>query len=199
MRLYRVIERNDPAFDLTYDHPDREPVPSLAGVRSYLTDPLWIPVRDFQLEVEDLPPLPDATRAAATTSDTAYTLELPIPVAGGAAFSFRRGGAVADLAREKLSGRPAAFPRGERWKLGPLSDIIEDPVAYDVTVTFGVPPDSMVRPLTLTFNPVVRLVNAAPGGPFEARKDHPLALNIVGGTAPYRADAPVSPPTRRRR
>jgi hypothetical protein len=83
VRLYRVIERNDPAFDLTYDHPDREPVPSLAGVRSYLTDPLWIPVRDFQLEVEDLPPLPDATRAAATTSDTAYTLELPIPVAGG--------------------------------------------------------------------------------------------------------------------
>lgn len=46
VRLYRVFQPDDPAFDLTYQN-----VPTLAGVRSLLVAPVWIPVRDFVVEL----------------------------------------------------------------------------------------------------------------------------------------------------
>lgn len=46
VRLYRVFQPDDPAFDLTFQN-----VPTLAGVRSLLVAPAWIPVRDFVVEL----------------------------------------------------------------------------------------------------------------------------------------------------
>lgn len=46
VRLYRVLEPNDAAFDLTYTG-----VPTLTGVRSLLGTPVFIPVRDFIIDL----------------------------------------------------------------------------------------------------------------------------------------------------
>lgn len=48
VRLYRVLEASDAAFDLTYDAAQ---VPSLQGVRSLLDTPVFIPARDFVIEL----------------------------------------------------------------------------------------------------------------------------------------------------
>jgi tyrosinase len=48
VRLYRVLDPNDAAFDLTYDGTQ---VPSLQGVRSLLGTPVFIPARDFVIEL----------------------------------------------------------------------------------------------------------------------------------------------------
>lgn len=46
VRLYRVFQPDDPSFDLTFQN-----VPTLAGVRSLLDAPVWIPGRDFVIEL----------------------------------------------------------------------------------------------------------------------------------------------------
>ena len=69
VRIWAPVRPADQAmFDLI--HPD---VPTLAGLRSYLDDEFWIPVRDFLVTVTDLPALPAGggprrwSRAAPTT------------------------------------------------------------------------------------------------------------------------------------
>ena len=47
-----TIPTNDPAFDLTFDPKEH---PTLKNVRSYLSDDLWIPVREFVFTVQALP------------------------------------------------------------------------------------------------------------------------------------------------
>jgi tyrosinase len=46
VRIYRILQPNDAAFDLTF-----KDVPTLQGVRSLLDVPLWIPFRDFLIEL----------------------------------------------------------------------------------------------------------------------------------------------------
>src|SRR5262249_54354004 len=94
VRIFRKIDKNDPGFDLTYSNDKYGKVPTLDGVRSYLGIPLWIPVRDFLIQPSVLPEIPDATHAASSPSDTAFTLDLPAAVNGPGAFSFKKGGAV---------------------------------------------------------------------------------------------------------
>lgn len=180
LRLYRVFGKDDPSFDLTYDEKD---LPGLSGVRSFLVDPVWIPVRDFLIEVQDLPNLP----AASTTSDSALSLDLPIspevvhctPKAGGPNLP------------AKKSTTPSSAPRGVRFDLGPLAEPIEEDLAYQVDVSYGHPPAQVKRSFVLTVQPAIRLTVAA--GPYEARVGKDLELSIQGGAAPYTLDAPGRP------
>ncbi|MFN7963262.1 MAG: hypothetical protein U0002_18520 [Thermoanaerobaculia bacterium] len=184
VRLFRLLTPTDPAFDLQF-----KGEASLAGVRSYLPGEIWIPVRDFLLELKDLPAIP----AKAMDFDKKETLELPIRVAGPGSIQFKKGAAAALVPTKKLAGAPAGQPRGEKWQLGPFADPPEDPEVYTGTVTFGTAPDTADRPFQLTVNPAIRLTNTVAGGPFEATSATPLKLDITGGTAPYTVAAPGVP------
>ena len=177
VRLFRIYKKTDPAFDLEYDD-----VPSLKGVRSYLEGDIWLPVRDFRLRIVDLPVLP----AAAITSDAGFDLNLPIPIAGpGSLLITPIGAAPRQLAKTRTGSQGA---RGERWRIGPLSDPIEAPVGYNVEVTYGAPGNIATRAFVLTINPVIALTDAAGGAAFEARQGTPLVLTIAGGSAPYTSE-----------
>jgi hypothetical protein len=151
-------------------------------------------VRDFLVEVKDLPDLPDATRTVTKKSDEALELELPLKLSGPDAIAIvPRSGALALPPKQRAAGTPATFPRGEKWRIGPLQPLIPDQVAYDVTVTFGTAPNTVARRFELKVDPVIRLANKDGSATFDARKDHPLELTITGGTAPYTVDSPGVP------
>jgi hypothetical protein len=135
VRLYRVFRKNDPsddknndrAFDLMYGN-----VKSLENVRSYLEKDIWVPVRDFLVEVKPLPVLGPKTAA----SDASVEVDLPLDVKASAIAITPPAGAPRFPTPEKKD-RSATFPRGHRWKFGPLDKVVEDPVVYRVEVTFG--------------------------------------------------------------
>ncbi|HEX4953081.1 MAG TPA: hypothetical protein VF017_06775 [Thermoanaerobaculia bacterium] len=184
IRLFRLLKPNDTAFDLQFKNQA-----SLAGLRSYLPADVWVPVRDFFLELKDLPVLP----AKAMDFDKKETLELPIAVAGPGSITFKKGAAAAAVPTKKIAGTPAGQPRGEKWQLGPFVDPPEDQEIYTGTVTFGTAPDTVDRNFQLTVDPAIRLTNTVAGGPFEASNATPLVLDITGGTAPYTVEAPGAP------
>lgn len=182
VRLYRIFAKNDTAFDLTYEN-----VPTLSGIRSYLDADLWIPVRDFHLNVQDLPAIADTD----TFYDEPFALNTPIrPAAGERAITIVPPAGLPQLRKRRTGDHP---PRGDAWKLGPLESPVEDDAVYLVTVTYGQAPHTVDRSFRLTCKPRIHLPNHAPGAPFEARKDHPLELDIAGGTAPYRVEADLLP------
>ena len=178
VRLYRVFTRDDQAFDLTYDD-----VPTLSGVRSYLDDVVWIPVRDFHLKVQPLPVLADVEEFY----DKVFQLKTPIrPVAGERGITIISPAGFPQPHKRRTGDSP---PRGDSWELGPLDNPVEDNVVFRVRVTYGQAPHTADQTFRLTFKPRIQLLNHVVGGAFEADKDHPLKLDIVGGTAPYRVDA----------
>ena len=116
VRLYRVLEANDPAFDLTYDNTE---VPTLRGVRSLLDTAVWIPVRDFVIELVQAMkaevvlngnPLPAAnyigwsprpatirlTQAGGATAPVTITLRNPAASVGKVQFSLTAAGTATD-------------------------------------------------------------------------------------------------------
>lgn len=154
-------------FDL--DHPD---IPTLGGRRSYLDDDIWIPVRDFLVQVTDLPPLPVGGAPATMTANGSYDLDLPIKIPGQA--SIVPSGTLLRASRD--GDRP---PRGERWKFTAAGDrFVETPQVVHVVVRFATGVD---RPFDITVNPNFTLDAAA----FDATQAAPLELTITGGTPPY--------------
>jgi YD repeat-containing protein len=193
VRVYRVLRKNDranaaandPQFDLQY----REP--SLQGIRTYLDTDVWFPVRDFILEVEDLPALPAVTQKSDETHTLPVVLRLGGPErlrvtldAGAPGPRPRPAPDAVPLPRKKRRGASATHPRGEEWDLGPLAGEIEDPAVYDVAVDYGPPAATVTRAFKLRIEPVIHLTA---GGAFRATPAAPLELTVNGGTAPYRA------------
>ncbi|WP_319453023.1 MULTISPECIES: hypothetical protein [unclassified Mycobacterium] len=168
VRIWALVRPTDAnLFDL--DHPD---VPTLAGKRSYLEDDIWIPVRDFLIEVTDLPPLPPGGTPATMTANGSYDLDLPIKVAGPP--SIVVSGALIRASRD--SDRP---PRGERWKFTAAGErFVETAQVVHVIVRYA---PGIERPFDITVNPNFTLDAAT----FDATQAAPLALTINGGTAPF--------------
>ena len=135
IRLYRIFKKNDfaddtkndPAFDLTFDG-----VPSLKNVRSYLDKDIWVPVRDFLIDVKDLPKLDPKT----TKHNTPVEVKLPLKVAKSAIAITPPAGAPRMKTPEDL-GEDPANKRGQIWRFGPLDKPVEAPAVYKVEVTFG--------------------------------------------------------------
>jgi YD repeat-containing protein len=200
VRIYRFLKKNDsanaanndPQFDLYYG----DEVPSLKGIRSYLDNDLWFPVRDFILEIKDLPPLASPVNMK---SDEKKDLDLPLKVDDPSKVRIQF-----DIASPPPRALPnpepipvlekhlvgpstnPAHPRGELWQIGPLPKPLEDPAGYNVEVEYGTGARSVKQTSKFIVEPVIRLT--APG-PFRATVAQPLVMDITGGTAPYRAEA----------
>ena len=182
VRLFRIFKKNDAANDLNNDRafdltfPD---VQTLKNVRSYLEKDLWIPLRDFIVNVQDLPALANVAKI----SDEFEDVELPLDVDAAAIAITPPAGAPA-FPKPSRRGVGPTFARGRIWRFGPLGKTIEDPFVYRVEVTFGKPPITVNRGFDLTINPIITLQRAGAGA-FEATTGTPLELTINGGTAPY--------------
>ena len=180
IRLYRVFKKNDfnddsqndKAFDLTYD------VPTLKNVRSYLDKDVWVPVRDFIVQVQDLPPL-----AAQTVKyDASVEVELAYPVTASK-IKLTTPPGKPRFPSPELQGPAASPSRGEIWRFGPLDKVIEDDVVYSVEVNYGSGAVTETRDFDLTVEPIIELTA---GGAFEASKGSPLELALAGGNPPFR-------------
>jgi hypothetical protein len=132
--------------------------------------------------------LPPENRA----SNVVLELDLPIAIAGRESISINTPAGAPAFPRPSRKDDSAANPRGEIWELGPLDKVIEDPVVYHVEVTYGTAPNDLTRDFDLRIEPVVHLT-AVGGGAFEASEAAPLELQITGGSAPYRLEAPNLP------
>lgn len=177
LRVFRVFDPADAAFDLTFDD-----VPTLKNVRSYLTAPVWLPVRDFQIEVQDLPPVADQT----TFYDQPTLIDTVIPlVSKERAFAIVAGGGFAAPKVDRQGDNP---PRGEKWRLAAFDKIPEDDIVLEVVMSYGLAPQNVDRRFKVTRQPRIRLTRPG-GGAFEARKDAPLELDLAGGSGPYQPDA----------
>lgn len=176
VRLFRIVHADDSIFDLAYD---AEKVPTLAGVRSYLDTPIWLPVRDFYIEASALPNKvhPDGDLAAGATE----LITLPIPATS---VSIRRqdGKAEHPLQKELTSEKPVApNERGQIWKLTAPEDVQEH-ITYEVKVSFGAPPEDVDSTFLLTVKPAIRLIGKSG---HDVRPGTPLELEVEGGTPPY--------------
>lgn len=170
IRLYRLVKRDDPAFDLAF--PDTS---SLAGVRSYLDADTFIVVRDVMLAVEPLPELPAATKRF----DESLELTLPIRLVGGSraiVITPRTAGVAAPPVT-----RIGDEGRGEKWRIGPLVEPPGEDALYRVTVSYGRPGHSVDKTFDLTLRPPIRVT----GGSYDVRPGTPLDLDVAGGTPPY--------------
>lgn len=177
LRIFRVFDPADAAFDLVYDD-----VPTLKNVRSYLTAPVWLPVRDFQIDVQDLPALADQT----TFYDEPTIIDTVIPLtAKERAFAIVASG---DFAAPKVDRQGDNPPRGEKWRLAAFEKIPEDDVVLEVVMSYGLAPKNVDRRCKVTRQPRIRLTRSG-GGAFEARKDAPLELDLAGGSGPYHPTA----------
>jgi YD repeat-containing protein len=145
IRLFRVYAADDSAFGLPYDSDD---TPTLANVRSYLKDPVWIPLRDFTVTLQDLPALSPATIPASQTFD----LDLPIAVRSANSIVITPAPGAPALPLIRVGVSPTQ-PRGELWRLGPPSAPITATTTYTITVTFGTPPKNADRTFALTYTP----------------------------------------------
>lgn len=186
VRIFRIFRKNDtandannePAFDLHYDG-----VPGLKNVRSYLEKDLWVPVRDFIVDVKALPVLPARTIA----SDAHVDVPIAIPVEASAFTITPPAGAPRFPTPEKQDAK--APPRGNEWRFGPLDTLVEDPTIYKVEVKFGTGGITSTSTFDLTVEPVITLKAAA----FEATKGTPLELAIDGGTLSFSVDTDDKP------
>jgi hypothetical protein len=186
IRLYRVFKKNDfaddtkndPAFDLVYDS-----VGSLKNVRSYLDKDVWVPVRDFLIEVKPLPALGNQT----AKYDSHVDVPLPLTVAASAIVITPPAGAPRmDTPDDRGKDPNPANKRGQIWRFGPLGKVVEDAAVYKVEVTFGDPATvSQKAGFDLTIEPIIRLTA---GGAFEASKGSPLELTINDGTPAFSLD-----------
>ncbi len=177
LRIFRVFEAGDAAFDLVFDD-----VPTLKNVRSYLSAPVWLPVRDFQIDVQDLPAIADQT----TFYDEATLIDTVIPLAAKErAFAIVSGGGYAAPKVERQGDNP---PRGEKWRLAAFEKIPEDDVVLNVVLSYGLAPQKVDRPFKVTRQPRIRLTRPG-GGAYEARKGTPLELDVAGGRGPYQPSA----------
>jgi hypothetical protein len=181
VRLFRILAKTaaaggidvDPAFTLEYTD-----VPSLAGKRSYIDAPLWIPVRDFEIKVIAIP----AIGAKTKNYDEHQQLDLVLPPASVTVTP--QAGAPGNLPKtkiDKVSG--VTPPRGESWQLGPIAEPIEDEAKYDVKVTYGSDPIKFEDPFVLTFKPAIDVKSA--GGDYDVNPGKPLELTISGGSGTY--------------
>ena len=188
VRLYRVFRKNDPAddtkndpaFDLKFDGVD-----SLKNVRSYLEKDVWVPVRDFLIEVKDLPKLDPKT----AKYDEPVEVKLPLTVNKAAIAMPPPKGAPVIRTLEDL-GKDPANPRGQIWRFGPLDEPVEQTAVYKVVVTFGDAPATVTAPFDLTIEPVITLTA---GGAFEASKGSPLELAINDGTPAFELSTSTLP------
>jgi YD repeat-containing protein len=143
VRLYRIYKADDAAFNLTFD---AESTPTLAGKRSYLDDPIWIPLRDFRVTVKDIPPIPNATHKPTEAHDVTIPIAVPTgniivtPPPAAPALPFAIAG-------------PPTIPRTQNWRFGPPAGPITAPTTYTITITFGRPGHSVDRTFTVTYQP----------------------------------------------
>ena len=195
LRIFRTFKKNDaanprnndPAFDLKFS---AEGAPALNGVTSFLDKDLWVLVRDFLVEVKELP----ALAAATVKSNVPHPFDVAIPLLQDAPIRVTPKPANPGAPRfpdpTKVGAAvSAAFPRGERWRVGPLDKVVEDPVVYEVRVTFGRAGHSVAHVFDLTVEPAIHLTHAAGPAPFQATAASALVMDIAGGTAPYAASA----------
>jgi YD repeat-containing protein len=176
IRIWRPVRPDDPdLFD--FEHEDE---PTRAGIRSYLDDELWLPVRDFPVEILALPALPDASIAAADH----HELALVIKLAGPASIVVTPTGGRT-LRHERIGDDG---PRGERWRLElDGRKAVETDLVFPVQVTFGTGTGSVRRGFELTVTPNFTLDTDPAGGPYTvSAAGGPRTLRIGGGTAPFR-------------
>jgi YD repeat-containing protein len=141
VRLYRVFDKDDAAFDLKFDD-----VPTLAGTRSYLDKPLWIPIRSFIADIKDVPSYPDATHK--TTEG--HKIETPIALAGEKSIIITVPPGAPALPK-KVTGKAA--PRGQQWTIGPPATPVAARTEYAVTVVFGSGTQRKESKFKLAFDP----------------------------------------------
>lgn len=182
VRIWAKIGRDDPEiFDLHHDD-----VPTLNGRRSYLDNDIWLPVRDFLVRINDLPPLP---APAAFTAADHFDLDLPVTLAG-----------VANL----IPAAPGLFtiehvqplpPRGERWRFSLAGrKAIPEPRDVRVTVRYGGTP-VVDRDFTLRVNPNFTLDKPAAVAAYEVAPTASLVLTINGGAGGFTAETTPPPAT----
>jgi hypothetical protein len=179
VRIWRPVRPGDAElFD--FEHQDE---PTRAGIRSYLEDGFWIPVRDFSVKINGLPVLPPVVIAAADR----HELALPIKVAGPASITVTpTGGRTLDHSR--VGDDP---PRGERWALE-LSGrkAVEAPIVFPVKVAYGAIAPTVDRRFDLTVEPNFMIDTTPAGGPYVlSEAGGPLTLDVAGGTAPYEVES----------
>lgn len=171
LRLLRMVAKDDSAFDLAFAD-----VPTLKGVRSYLEDPVFVVVREFQLTVEALPVLPLDGSTATTGYATAYELKLPIRVtdAGSILVVPPPGAAAPPVARVGDDGR------GEIWRIGPLTEPPGADLTFTVTITFGQPGRTVDRSFALTVTSDLQIA-----GPDALTPGTAAEFDVSGGVPPY--------------
>ena len=182
VRVWAVIPKDADIFDLGYD---RETAPNLDGTRSYLDDPIWLPVRDFHIEVEEPPALPDDDEFA----DTDYEFELPVQLGGPERVIVTRP-ANAPQVEKRRTGN--ALDRGDRWRLSVTGDVVEEDTVYPVQIRYGRPGHFHDDNFQLTFKARFTLEKDPAVAAYEVSDGSPLELTIQGGTAPFSVEE--SPP-----
>lgn len=182
VRMYRMLPKNDPAFDLEYDSDD---VPTLKGVSSFLDKDLWIQIREFIVEVNELPALSNAT--VKSNDDHEFHTAIPLRVDDPVVIRSADASAPPFPEAERIGPdpNPPNLPRQQKWRVGPLNETIEDPIVYEVKVTFGPDGNTADHTFDLTVQPVIHLTHAAGPGPFQASEATDLLLDISDGQAPF--------------
>jgi hypothetical protein len=178
IRIWRPVEPDDAElFDLEHrDEPTRE------GIRSYLDEGFWLPIRDFSVEIADLPGLRPVTIAAKDR----HELDLPIKVAGPARIVVTPA-AGRTLTHERVGD---VGPRGERWAFElDGRRAVEAPLVFKVKVQYGSGLGSVDREFDLTVEPNFTIDTNPAGGPYAVSEAAPLTLEIAGGTAPYEVES----------
>ena len=172
VRIFRIFKKNDAEFDLRFDRKDDGP--ALRTRTSYLDSDIFVVVRDFLLDVADIPPLPDAL----TDWNKTFDLVLPLRLAKGVKPVIVP--QKADSPAPKLE-RTGDDGRGEKWQVGPLKDALGEDAVYDVTVAFGSVGAPIVRKFKLTLAAQITITSATA----EVIPGRPLELTIARGTPPY--------------
>jgi hypothetical protein len=173
VRVWRPVRGDDPElFD--FEHRDE---PTRAGVRSYLDEEFWIPVRDFSVETTEIPVLADTTISAADE----HIRNLPLDVAGAGRI------VVTPTDGRTLVHEQADDERMDLWRfeLGGTR-ALEASLTFRVRVTFGRGAVTVDRDFDLTVDPNFTIDTPAAGGPYVVSEaGGPLTLEIDGGTAPF--------------
>jgi YD repeat-containing protein len=179
LRIWRPV-RGDDAELFDFQHEDE---PTRVGIRSYIDEETWIPIRDFSVEIASLPALNAAPFEAAAERE----LAVPVVLAGAGSIRVTPTGGRT-LAVERVGEDP---PRGERWSFE-LSGrkAVEAPITFPVVVSFGRAPDAVERPFDLTVNPNFTIDTNPAGGPYVVSEaGGPLVLQIASGTAPFEVES----------
>ncbi len=177
LRIWRPV-RGDDADLFDFEHDDE---PTHAGIRSYLDEVVWLPVRDCSVETTELGTLADSTMAA----HAEHVRNLPIPVAGAGSI------VVTPTDGRTLVHEPVGDGAANReWRFTlDGRRAVEEPIAFPVRVRFGQGATTVDRTFTITVEPSIVLDTTPAGGPREVGDTAgALALAISGGTPPYEVD-----------